>query len=98
MIEITDSAVKQFKKMLSEADMKNFGIRIFSSRGGCCATYGLDTSEKGEPGDVLIEKNGLKVFVEPAAFDALSKASVDYLNSKGKKGFTITGLSSSCCG
>jgi len=98
MIEITDSALKQFKKMLSEADMKNFGIRIFSSGGGCCATYGLDTSEKGEPGDVLIEKDGLKVFVEPAAFNALSKASVDYLNSKGKKGFTITGLSSSCCG
>ncbi len=98
MLEVTDSAVKQFKKMLLEADMKDFGIRIFSSGGGCCATYGLDTSEKGEPGDKLIEKDGLKVFVEPGAFDALSEASVDYLDSKGKKGFTITGLSSSCCG
>lgn len=98
MLEITDPALKQFKKMLLEADMKIFGIRIFSSGGGCCASYGLDTSEKGKPGDVLIEKKGLRVFVEPAAFDALSKASVDYLNSKGKKGFTITGLSSFCCG
>ena len=98
MIEITDSAVKQFKKLLLEGDVKDYGIRIFASGGGCCASYGLDTSEKGEPGDVLIEKNGLKVFVEPAAFDALSNASVDYLNSKQKKGFTITGLSSFCCG
>ena len=98
MLKITDSAVKQFKKMLLEADVKNFGIRIFSSGGGCCASYGLDTSEKGKSGDVLIEKDGLKVFVEPAALGALSNSSVDYLNSGGKKGFTITGLSSSCCG
>jgi iron-sulfur cluster assembly protein len=98
MLEITDSAVKHFKKLLLEADVKNYGIRIFSSGGGCCASYGLDTSENGEPGDVFIEKDGLKIFVEPAALDALSNASVDYLNSKQKKGFTITGLSSSCCG
>jgi len=52
----------------------------------------------GSPSFEINRINGLKVFVEPAALDALSNASVDYLNSKGKKGFTITGLSSSCCG
>ena len=98
MLEITDSAVKQFKKILLDGDVKDFGIRIFSSGGGCCPSYGMDASERGESGDTLIEKDGLKIFVESGAFNQLSNASLDYSDSPGKKGFVITGLPSSCCG
>ena len=92
MVEITEAAQKEFKKILSESDATNSNIRIFISRGGCCASYGLDITEKGEDGDVLIEKNNLKVYVEPAAHEALSKATLDY-----KNGFIIKGMPS-CCG
>ncbi|PIV21866.1 MAG: hypothetical protein COS40_06750 [Deltaproteobacteria bacterium CG03_land_8_20_14_0_80_45_14] len=92
MFEITDAAVKQFKKILSESDTTISNIRIFISGGGCCASYGLDVTEKGEDGDVLIEKNNLKIYVEPAAHEALSKATLDYEN-----GFMVKGMPS-CCG
>ncbi len=92
MLEITDAAVKQFRKILSEADAMNSNIRIFISGGGCCASYGLDVTEKGEDGDVLIEKDGLKIYVEPAAHEALSKATLDHNN-----GLMIKGMPS-CCG
>jgi iron-sulfur cluster assembly accessory protein len=92
MLEITEAAVKQFRKILSEADAKDSNIRIFISGGGCCASYGLDVTEKGEDGDLIIEKNSLKIYVEPAAHEALSQATLDY-----KNGFMIKGMPS-CCG
>ena len=92
MLEITDSAVKQFKKILSDSDEKDSGIRIFPSGGGCCPSYGLDVSENGEDGDRLIEKYGLRIFVEPDAYMQLSNSKIDYLNSGERKGFAITGL------
>jgi iron-sulfur cluster assembly accessory protein len=91
MLEITDAAVKQFKKILSESDAKNSNIRIFNSGGGCCASYGLDVTDKGKDGDLLIEKNSLKIYVEPAAHEALSKATLDY-----KNGFMVKGMPSCC--
>jgi len=33
MLEVTDAAVEQFKKILSEADTKDSNIRIFNSGG-----------------------------------------------------------------
>ncbi len=92
MLEITEAAVKQFKKVLSEADAKDSNIRIFISGGGCCASYGLDVTEKGEDGDLIIEKKNLKIYVERAADEALSDATLDY-----KNGFMIKGMPS-CCG
>lgn len=92
MLEITDSAVKQFKKILLDSDAKDSGIRIYSAGGGCCPSYGLDVSENGEDGDRLIEKDGLRLFVEPSAYMQLSNAKIDYINSGERKGFAITGL------
>lgn len=92
MLEITDAAVKRFKKILSESDATDSNIRIFISGGGCCASYGLDVTEDGENGDLLIEKDNVKIYVEPAAHETLSKATLDY-----KNGFMFKEIPS-CCG
>lgn len=97
MFEITEAAVKQFKKLLLDSNAEGLGIRVFISGGGCCSSYGLDVTESGETGDELIEMDGLKVFVDPTAYNELSNAKLDYLDSGEMKGFSITGLSS-CCG
>lgn len=79
MVEITDSAVEQFKKIVSVSDVMNPNIRIFVSRGGCCGpAYGLDITEDGEDGDVLIDKGNLKIYVDPAVYEGLSRATIDY--------------------
>jgi Fe-S cluster assembly iron-binding protein IscA len=81
MLEITDVAVEQFKKVLSIPDANGSSIRIVVS-GGCCFTgYGLDITEKGKRGDVLIEKGNLKIYVDPAVLAGLSEAALDYKNN-----------------
>lgn len=89
MLEITDSAVNRLKKVLSDSEVKNFGIRIFASGGGCCPSYGLDATEKGEEGDVVVEKDSLKIYLDPVAYTALASVTLDYRN-----GFTISGVPS----
>lgn len=70
----------------------------FTTEGGCCGpSYGLDIVEKAEATDQVIEKNDLKIFVDPEASQGLSNAIIDF-SASGKKGVVIKGISSSCCG
>lgn len=97
-MEITEAAVQQFKKMMADTNPKSAGIRIYATGSGCCGpSYGLDIAEKVEATDKVIEKNDLKIFVDPEASQGLSNATIDFSTS-GKKGFVIKGISSSCCG
>lgn len=99
MLEVTDAAIKEFKNLLAEADAKGHGVRVsMSAGGGCGPSYGLDITAKGEPSDTLVEKSGLKVFIEPMAHIELFDATIDFVDSGDAKGFAITGLSSGCCG
>jgi iron-sulfur cluster assembly protein len=97
-VEITESAVQEFKKMILESNAgQNAGIRFFVSSGGCCASYGLDVVENSEPGDELVEKGELKIFIQPEAVECLSTAIIDFTESGENAGFVIKGLPS-CCG
>ena len=99
MLEVTDAAIKEFKNLLAEAGVEGHGVRVsISDGGGCGPSYGLDITAKGEPGDTLIEKDGLKVFIEPMAHIELFDATIECVDSGDTKRFAITGLSSGCCG
>ncbi len=98
MLEVTDSAVQQFKKLISDSNADGSGMRVFASGGGCCGpTYGLDISEKGEESDTMIEKDGLKIFIDTAASEGLAAATIDYTDQGPDKGFKILGLPKSEC-
>jgi len=96
-MEITKSAVAEFKKIIKENGGKDSGIRIFISGGGCCGTsFGLEVTEKGEPGEKAITKDGIKVFLSKEAEEILLNATID----SSSEGFKISGLpasGSSCC-
>jgi hypothetical protein len=40
--------------------------------------YGLDTTEREENGVVLVEADGLKIYLETAVLQGLSQATLDY--------------------
>jgi len=95
-MEITNSAVEQFKKMLKDEGGKDSGIRIFVSGGGCCGTsFGIDISEKGEPDDKTITKDGVKIFVTQDTEEKLSGATIDC--HVGRLIIRGVSSSSSCC-
>ncbi len=55
----------------------------------------MDIANSAYDGDVTVEKDGLKVFLEKEANKLLSDATIDFSDEKG---FVITGIPrSSCC-
>lgn len=56
----------------------------------------MDIADGSKEGDVILEKDGVKVFLEKEANRLLSKATMDY---SSKQGIIISGMPrSSCCG
>ena len=56
----------------------------------------MDIAEDAENGDVTLEKDGVKVFLEKEANKLLLEATIDFSE---KQGIRISGMPrSSCCG
>jgi len=56
----------------------------------------MDIANSAYDGDVTVEKDGLKVFLEKEANKLLSDATIDFSDEKG---FVIKGMpKSACCG
>ncbi len=63
-IIITDKAVNEIKKIMSENKIANdFGLRIGVKGGGCSGlTYSLGFDGETRDGDMVIEQDGVKAF------------------------------------
>lgn len=98
MLEVTEAAVKEFKRLIAESGAEGSGVRIFEAGGGCCGPqYGLDISEKGEAGDILFNKDGLNVYLDAAASAGLAEATLDHAGEGPQPGFVILGLPKKAC-
>jgi len=101
-MEISNTAVSEFKRILVEENSADGAIKIFRSEGGCCGpSFGISITKSGEGGDDFIEKDGLKVFAEKAVLQDLEGATIDFINEGDQGGFIISGNSCgegcSCC-
>jgi len=54
----------------------------------------MDIANSAQDGDAILEKDGLKVFLEKEADKLLSDASIDFSDEQG---FVITGIPKSPC-
>ena len=101
-MDISDQAVNEFKRIIEE-EKQGSAIKIFQSDGGCCGpSFGLGLTDKGEEGDELFEKNGLKVYIDKKSAQDLEGATIDFINDGVQEGFIISGKNScgegcSCC-
>jgi iron-sulfur cluster assembly accessory protein len=99
VVTITDKAADKAKEILAAEGKDNWGLRIYSAGGGCCGpSYGLDVDETALADDEVIEKNGLRVFVDKSIISTLSGMKLDYMVSPEGEGFVLTGGEGSSCG
>jgi iron-sulfur cluster assembly protein len=89
MIQITENAAKQIRKMLAKRAMGEVGLRIGVKAGGCSGfeyIFGWEPSPKNT--DVVFEGlDGAKVFVDPRSLRLLDGTVLDYDTSLMSKGF-----------
>src|SRR5438874_5718940 len=87
MIEITDSAVRQLRALRGAAVEK--GLRIEIAKGGFSGLQYEMTLGEGRPGDSVIERDGVKFFVDEDSAKLLRGSTLDYYDALTGAGFQI---------
>ncbi len=88
-ISITEKAVKEIKRIMEENKItQDFGLRIGVKGGGCSGlTYSLGFDTETRDGDMIIEQNGVKLFVDGKSLFYLSGTELDFSDGLNGKGF-----------
>ena len=91
MIEISENAAMQIRKMLDKRGRVETGLRIGVKAGGCSGfeyTFAWEPAPK--EADVVFEgPDGAKIFVDPRSLRLLDGTVLDYDTSLLSKGFVF---------
>jgi len=102
MIELTDNAVNAVRSAMSGATESVGGLRIMVEAGGCAGfKYTMGLVREAEPDDAVIERDGVKVFVDNRSRELLAGTTIDFVVALQGSGFTFDNpnAQSSCsCG
>lgn len=102
MITLSEAAVKAVSRFIRTSSEPAEGLRISVSGGGCSGLqYEMALEASPAADDVVVEQNGVKVFVDPASAQLLNGVTVDFVDTLDETGFTFTNpnASASCgCG
>tara|TARA_Y100001960_G_scaffold225123_1_gene235725 strand:- start:37 stop:372 length:336 start_codon:yes stop_codon:yes gene_type:complete len=84
IITVSDIAVKQIKKIILNAGTKVEGIIVDVDKSGCSGyAYKLNYAKNIDPMKYeVIEKDGIKIFIEPKATMFLIGSEMDYSTDK----------------
>lgn len=98
----TDNAAKKVRQLIEEEGNNDLKLRVFVSGGGCSGfKYGFTFDELVNEDDTVMEKNGVKLLVDPMSFQYLAGAEIDYQENPEGAQFIIKnpGAASTCgCG
>lgn len=91
MIQITENASRQIRKMLEKRQLGERGLRLGVKAGGCSGfeyTFGWEATPRQD--DAVFEgPDGATVFVDPRSLRVLDGTVLDYDTSLLSKGFLL---------
>ena len=91
-LNVTESAATEIKKFFEgEEDLtETAGLRVRVVPGGCSGfQYSLNIEEDSRQGDFLIERHGIKLFVDMFSAQYLNGVVIDYTSNMMGAGFTF---------
>ncbi len=81
-LKFSDAAASKVKTLIEEEGNPRLNLRVFVQGGGCSGfQYGFTFDEKVNDEDLVIEKNGVSMVIDPMSLEYLSGAEVDYQES-----------------
>jgi len=102
MIHLTDSALNAVQSAIDGAKDPVDGLRIMVEAGGCAGfQYKMGLVREANPDDTVIERNGVKVFIDNNSHELIAGTTIDYVMAVQGSGFTFDNpnAQSSCsCG
>lgn len=90
LVNITDAAVEKAKALLEARDLPEGALRVFVAGGGCSGyQYGMALARSTEADDLVMERGGVRIVVDPESAQYLNGAEIDYVDEVMKSGFSI---------
>jgi len=78
-IQFTDAAANKVLALVVEEENPELKLRVYITGGGCSGfQYGFTFDEKVNEGDLVVEKNGVTMVVDPMSLQYLVGGTVDY--------------------
>ena len=88
-VTVTERAAKHITVIVSNEPENNM-LRVSVEGGGCSGfEYRFDLVSKVEPEDILIERAGAKVLVDPLSLTYLAGSEIDYVDDLMSASFKI---------
>ena len=90
-ISVTPNAVAEVRKYMEENGASEAaGLRVGVLPGGCSGfQYGLNIEDEPAEDDLVVESNGLRMFVDPFSMQYLGGVEIDYVTTFQGSGFTF---------
>lgn len=90
MINLTDSALNAVRTAISSAADPVGGLRIKVETGGCAGyKYMLGLVDAADADDTVIDRDGVKVFVDMKSHTLLAGTTIDFVVALEGSGFTF---------
>ena len=90
-LTLTQSAIEQVKKLMARDQRQGYGLRVAVADGGCSGySYKLDFDNQQKPEDLILERNGVKVYVDRASVPYLAGTVIDFATGLYGGGFKFT--------
>jgi iron-sulfur cluster assembly accessory protein len=87
---ITEKAAERALFFMAEEGRQGWGVRIYMADGAAPGMdYGIDPRENPEEGDVVFERDGLRVFVDKRCVEFLENKQLDYYEKDDEVGFLL---------
>ena len=90
IINLSDSAARRIKDIMSKAEKDSLGVRVGVKSGGCAGmSYVMEYTKNPNPNDEVIEEKGVKVFIDSAAVMYLFGTEMDFKKEKFSSQFVF---------
>jgi len=90
IITMTDGALERAKAIMARAEAGVVGLRVGISTRGCSGlSYVVEYATEQRQFEEVIERDGVRIFIDPAATMFLIGSEMDYQEGQFQTGFTF---------
>ena len=90
-VTVTMTAVAEVRRYMDEQGATDSaGLRVGVLPGGCSGfQYGLNIEDEAGEDDMILESNGVRLFVDPFSLQYLAGVEIDFVSTFQGSGFTF---------
>lgn len=92
VVQVTPAAAEEALALMESEGMDQNvgGLRLFVQQGGCAGlSYGMRFDNEPEEDDFVVERHGLRIFVDPASQNYIGGSTLDYEDGLQAEGFHV---------